>query len=135
MDKSYLLLLTLIFLPFYSFAQSDINIKANEGAAFICNCTNISLIKNDVDVVKLVEIYNSYKPNKVLSKKYHSDVKRISRQLDSKYSLIEKDIFTCRDQFKVNYKAYFTKDFLNKLEVELNNNPYSNGPKTIKDLA
>lgn len=62
----FLNLCFLSLVPLKSIAQSDIDTKATSGAKLICDCTKTSLSKNNIDVVKLAEIYKSYNTNKKL---------------------------------------------------------------------
>ena len=134
-----LIFLNLCFLsliPLKSIAQSDIDTKATLGAKLICDCTKTSLSKNNIDVVKLAEIYKSYNTNKKLLSKYKSDVQKINDKLNLNYSTIESDIYACRSQFTQKYKSYLkNRDFLSKIETIINSNPYTAGPKLIKTLA
>lgn len=134
-----LIFLNLCFLsliPLKSIAQSDIHTKATSGAKLICDCTKTSLSKNNIDVVKLAEIYKSYNTNKKLLSKYKSDVQKINDKLNLNYSTIESDIYACRSQFTQKYKSYLkNRDFLSRIETIINNNPYTAGPKLIKTLA
>ena len=132
----YLNLCFLSLIPLNSVAQSDIEAKANSGAKLICDCTKASLSKNNIDVVKLAEIYKSYNTNKKLLSKYKSDVQKINDKLNLNYSTIESDIYACRSQFTQKYKSYLkNRDFLSRIENIINNNPYTAGPKLIKTLA
>lgn len=132
----FLILCILSLIPLKSIAQSDIDTKATSGAKLICDCTKASLSKNNIDVVKLAEIYKSYNTNKKLLSKYKSDVQKINDKLNLNYSTIESDIFACRSQFTQKYKSYLkNRDFLSKIETIINSNPYTAGPKLIKTLA
>ena len=137
MTKSlFINLCFLFFIPLNLIAQSDINTKAIAGAKLICDCTKTSLSKNNIDVVKLAEIFESYNTNKKLLSKYKSDVQKISEKMNLNYSNIESGIYACRSQFIQKYKSYLkNKDFLTKIENIINNNPYTTGPKLIKSLA
>lgn len=131
-----LVLLTLSLLPLKSLAQSEINEKATSGAKLICDCTKNSLSRNNINVIKLAEIYKAYKANNKSLSKYKSDIQNINSKLDLNYSSIERDIYTCRSQFAQKYKSYLkNRDFLSKIEAIINNNPYTDGPKLIKGLA
>lgn len=56
--------------------------------------------------------------------------------MNLKYSLVEADIYLCRDQFRQKYSNYLkNKIFLDKMKSIINANPYTNGPKLIKNLA
>lgn len=128
--------LILFTLPSKFYGQSDVNQKAKEGANFICDCTKKSLDKNGINTVKLAEIYNSYQSKGSLLSKYNADVKKINNQMNLKYSLVEADIYLCRDQFRQKYSNYLkNKIFLDKMQSIINANPYTNGPKLIKNLA
>lgn len=132
----FLILCILSLIPLKSIAQSDIDTKATSGAKLICDCTKASLSKNNIDVVKLAEIYKSYNTNKKLLSKYKSDVQTINDKLNLNYSTIESDIYACRSQFTQKYKSYLkNRDFLSKIETIINSNPYTAGPKLIKTLA
>ncbi|WP_445711740.1 hypothetical protein [Flavobacterium sp.] len=132
----FLILCILSLIPLKSIAQSDIDTKATSGAKLICDCTKASLSKNNIDVVKLAEIYKSYNTNKKLLSKYKSDVQKINDKLNLNYSTIESDIYACRSQFTQKYKSYLkNRDFLSKIETIINSNPYTAGPKLIKTLA
>lgn len=132
----FLKLCLLILVPISSIAQSDIDAKATAGAKLICDCTKTSLSKNNIDVVKLAEIYKSYNTNRKLLGKYKSDVQKINEKMNVNYSIIESDIYACRSQFTQKYKSYLkNKDFLSRIETIINNNPYTAGPKLIKTLA
>lgn len=137
MNKSlFLSLCLLILIQFHSIAQANIDTKATSGAKLICDCTKVSLENNNVNIVKLAEIYKSYKTNRKLLDKYKSDVLKINAELNSNYSTIESEIYTCRNQFTRQYKPYLkNREFLSKIEVMINNNPYTSGPKLIKTLA
>ena len=128
--------LILFTLPSKFYGQSDVNQKAKEGANFICDCTKKSLDKNGINTIKLAEIYNSYQSKGSLLSKYNADVKKINNQMNLKYSLVEADIYLCRDQFRQKYSNYLkNKIFLDKMQSIINANPYTNGPKLIKNLA
>ena len=132
----FLILCILSLIPLKSIAQSDIDTKATSGAKLICDCTKASLSKNNIDVVKLAEIYKSYNTNKKLLSKYKTDVQKINDKLNLNYSTIESDIYACRSQFTQKYKSYLkNRDFLSRIENIINNNPYTAGPKLIKTLA
>jgi hypothetical protein len=132
----FLNLCFLFLIPLNSVAQSDIDAKANSGAKLICDCTKTSLSNNNIDVIKLAEIFKSYNTNKKLLSKYKLDVQKINEKLNLNYSTIESDIYACKSQFTQKYKAYLkNKDFLSKIETIINNNPYTAGPKLIKTLS
>jgi hypothetical protein len=119
---------------FYS--QTDVTQKAKEGAQFICDCTKKSLVKNGIDTAKLTEIFNSYNSKGTLLNKYNADVKKINNQMKQKYSLVETDIYDCRNQFRQKFSSYLkNRLFLEKMQTILDNNPFTSGPKLIKDLA
>lgn len=129
-------LLIVFALPSKFYGQSDINQKAKEGAIYICDCTKIALEKNGINTLKLAEIYNSYQLKGSLLNKYNADVKKINNQMNLKYSLVEADIYLCRDKFRQKYSNYLkNKTFLDKMQTIINTNPYTNGPKLIKNLA
>lgn len=119
---------------FYS--QTDVTQKAKEGAQFICDCTKKTLVKNGIDTAKLTEIFNSYNSKGSLLNKYNADVKKINNQMKLKYSLVETDIYDCRNQFRQKFSSYLkNRLFLEKMQTILDNNPFTSGPKLIKDLA
>ena len=125
-----------MLIPLKSVAQSDIDAKATSGAKLICDCTRKSLSENSIDVVKLAEIFKSYNANNKLLSIYKSDVQNINGKLNLNYSSIERDIFTCRNQFTQKYKAYLkNRVFLSKIETIISSNPYTSGPKLINRLA
>ena len=129
-------LLIVFTLPSKFYGQSDVNQKAKEGANFICDCTKKSLDKNGINTLKLAEIYNSYQLKDSLLSKYNADVKKINNQMNLKYSLVEADIYLCRDKFRQKYSNYLkNKTFLDKMQTIINTNAYTNGPKLIKNLA
>lgn len=128
----------LILFPLHSkiYSQSDVNQKAKEGADFVCDCSKKSLDKNGINTVKLAEIYNSYQSKSTLLSKYNSDVKKINNQMNLKYSLVEADIYSCRNQFRQKFNSYLkNRAFLDRMQTIINANPYTNGPKLIKELA
>lgn len=123
-------------LPSRFYGQSDVNQKAKEGANYICDCTKKSLDKHGINTLKLAEIYNSYQSKGSLLSKYKTDVKKINNQMNLKYSLVEADIYLCRDKFRQKYSNYLkNKTFLDKMQSVINTNPFTNGPKLIKNLA
>jgi len=95
----FLKLCLLILIPINSIAQSDIDAKATSAAKLICDCTKTSLSKNNIDVVKLAEIFKSYNTNRKLLGKYKSDVQKINDKMNLNYSAIESDIYACRSKF------------------------------------
>ncbi|RTZ01434.1 hypothetical protein EKL98_14940 [Flavobacterium bomense] len=128
--------LIIFALPSKFYGQSDANQKAKEGANFICDCTKKSLDKNGINTSKLAEIYNSYQLKGSLLSKYNADVKKINNQMNLKYSLVEADIYLCRDKFRQQYSNYLkNKTFLDKMQTIINTNPFTNGSKLIKNLA
>lgn len=128
--------LILFTFPLKFYGQSDLNQKAKEGANFICDCTKKSLVKNGIDTAKLTEIFNSYNSKGALLNKYNADVKKINNQMKQKYSLVETDIYDCRNQFRQKFSSYLkNRLFLEKMQTILDNNPFISGPKLIKDLA
>ena len=132
----YLSFCFFLILPLSSIAQSNINQKAIDAAKQICDCTKVSLSKNNIDVVKLAEIFKSYSKNNKLSSVNQTNIGKLNKQLDLNYSAIENDIYNCRSQFAEKYKLYLkNKEFLSKVEEIINNNPYTAGPKLIKSLA
>ena len=138
-NAKIIIIITFIFIfisPSKFYGQSDVNQKAKEAASFICDCTKKSLDRNGINTVKLAEIYNSYQSKGSLLSKYNADVKKINNQMNLKYSLVETDIYLCRDKFRQKYSNYLkNKTFLEKMQTIINTNPYTNGPKLIKNLA
>lgn len=134
--KAQLLILIMFSAISISLSQTIEKQKAKEAADYISTCTKNSLIKNGIDVVKLVEIVNSYRAKNILLDKYRADAKKISKQLDAKYSMIESDIYECKSAFKQKFKPYLkNKTFNEELQIKLNNDPYQAGPKIIKNLT
>lgn len=134
------ILKTACFATFISFSSEfygqSISQEAKAGANFICECTKTSLGNNGVDISKLLEIYNSYQSQGYLLSKYKADVKRINAQLDGSYSAIETDTYKCRDQFRQKFSSNLSnKEFLSKMQDNLNKNAYTNGPQLIKQLS
>lgn len=125
-----------IFLISSKFYGQTIDQKAKSGADFICECSKLALSNNGVETDKLLEIYDSYKSNGTLLNKYKTDVRKLSTQLNSNYSKIETDIYSCRNQFRQKFKNDLNnKEFLTKMQSIINNNAFTNGPKLIQKLV
>lgn len=133
--KTKIILLSILFI-FTNFYGQNIDQKAKTGADFICECSKTSLAKNGVDTEKLLEVYNSYQAQGSLLNKYSNDVKKLREQLNSNYSKIETEIYSCRNLFREKFKSDLNnKEFLSKMQTIINKNAYTNGPKLIQNLT
>lgn len=136
MKTNYLLLC--LFISFLTYSQSNIDKVVGEAEKNICDCTKISLIKNGVDVPKLVEISNLYKTKKSIPNSYTPIIQNLYKQIKSNIKAISTDVNICRENFKTNpkFQTYFkNKSFKDKLEIALDFNNYYYGPKLIIQLA